>query len=454
MRVLCFSRAAVAGLTVGVAVSGLAEVSGQELRGPLEISAAAFDGMSSLRRFDALIETLAAGGELVLASSRRDAHLPGRTQQFLQQYHEGVPVYRRRRVAAAGRRRNRFDPGRHRDRDRARSAAAVPVGGGARAAGATDGRRCAVGRVCRSWSSCRFRAGATCWRTTQPCATCGPISWTPTADSSCTTRAPMREQSVGAGIGIQAPAQEAQRLAGRRRVSGLRPAAPRRDRHARPALRRRAFSRSTPRRRRLGVQRRGERRRQRVERPGGGGRACLHRFHVRLPVDPPGLARRGRQERSDIQHGQRRAGLRQCALRLSAARTGKARRPGLRRDRGRYRARIGRRRGPRADAWRDASLRPAAHGHAPARYLPDPFRDRPASRSTATCTSAAGPTLGPTRSEKTGRGGSFIFGAKKAAMCWLRTRAAPSMKPGRTCSAPPLSSWCTSRRRVRCARTT
>ncbi len=93
MRVLCFSRAAVAGLTVGVAVSGLAEVSGQELRGPLEISAAAFDDVSSLRRFDALIETLAAGGELVLASSRPDAQLQGRTQQFFQQYHEGVPVY-------------------------------------------------------------------------------------------------------------------------------------------------------------------------------------------------------------------------------------------------------------------------------------------------------------------------------------------------------------------------
>ena len=93
MRMLRISRAAVAGLTVGLAVSGPAEVSGQELRGPLEISAAVFDDMSSLRRFDALVETLAAGGELVLASSRPDTQLQGRTQQFFQQYHEGVPVY-------------------------------------------------------------------------------------------------------------------------------------------------------------------------------------------------------------------------------------------------------------------------------------------------------------------------------------------------------------------------
>ena len=93
MRMLRFSRAAVAGLTVGLTVSGVAEVSGQELRGPLEISAAAFDDVSLLRRFDTLIETLAAGGELVLATSRPDAQLQGRTQQFFQQFHEGVPVY-------------------------------------------------------------------------------------------------------------------------------------------------------------------------------------------------------------------------------------------------------------------------------------------------------------------------------------------------------------------------
>ena len=56
--------------------------------------------------------------------------------------------------------------------------------------------------------------------------------------------------------------------------------------------------------------------------------------------------------------------------------------------------------------------------------------------------------------ETNGGGGSSTFGAKKAAICWLRTRAAPSMKPGRTCSAPPSSSWCTSRGRVRYAQTT
>ena len=93
MRMLGYSRAAVVGLAASLMVAGSVAVSGQELRGPLEISAAAFDDTSSLRRFDALVETLAAGGELVLASSRPDAQLPGRMQQFFQQYHEGVPVY-------------------------------------------------------------------------------------------------------------------------------------------------------------------------------------------------------------------------------------------------------------------------------------------------------------------------------------------------------------------------
>ena len=92
MRMLCFFRAAAAGSVAIVALAAPAEVSGQELRGPLEISAAASTGISSLRRFDALVETLAAGGELVLASSRPDSQLQGRTQQFLQQYHEGIPV--------------------------------------------------------------------------------------------------------------------------------------------------------------------------------------------------------------------------------------------------------------------------------------------------------------------------------------------------------------------------
>ena len=93
MRMLGYYRAAMVGLAASLMVAGSAAVSGQELRGPLEISVAAFDDTSSLRRFDALVETLAAGGELVLASSRPDVQLQGRTQQFFQQQHEGVPVY-------------------------------------------------------------------------------------------------------------------------------------------------------------------------------------------------------------------------------------------------------------------------------------------------------------------------------------------------------------------------
>ena len=59
----------------------------------MQIAATVTSDLPALRRFDALVETLAAGGELVLASSRPDAQLQGRTQQFFQQFHEGVPVY-------------------------------------------------------------------------------------------------------------------------------------------------------------------------------------------------------------------------------------------------------------------------------------------------------------------------------------------------------------------------
>ena len=93
MRMHCSSGAAVAGTAAILALAGGGAVSGQELRGPLEISAAVSADAASLRRFDAVVETLAAGGELVLVASRPDAQLEGRTQQFFQQYHEGVPVH-------------------------------------------------------------------------------------------------------------------------------------------------------------------------------------------------------------------------------------------------------------------------------------------------------------------------------------------------------------------------
>ena len=93
MRTVCFSRAVVAGSAIALAVSGLVEVAGQELPRPLQIAATVTSDLPALRRFDALVETLAAGGELVLASSRPDAQLQGRTQQFFQQFHEGIPVY-------------------------------------------------------------------------------------------------------------------------------------------------------------------------------------------------------------------------------------------------------------------------------------------------------------------------------------------------------------------------
>ena len=93
MHNLRYLLAALVGVAAVLALAGPAEVSGQELRGPLELSAAAFEDLSSLRRYDALVETLATGGELVLAASRPDSQLQGRTQQFFQQYHEGVPVF-------------------------------------------------------------------------------------------------------------------------------------------------------------------------------------------------------------------------------------------------------------------------------------------------------------------------------------------------------------------------
>ena len=86
------SRRAAWGLAATLALALPPELSGQELRGPLEISEAASADAASLRRFNAIVEGLADGGELVLASSRPDSQLQGRTQQFFQQQHEGVPV--------------------------------------------------------------------------------------------------------------------------------------------------------------------------------------------------------------------------------------------------------------------------------------------------------------------------------------------------------------------------
>ena len=93
MRKFPCSLAAVAGMAAILALAGPSEVAGQELRESLQIAVAAASDPTTLRRFDALVETLTTGGELVLASSRPDAQLPGRTHEYFQQFHEGVPVY-------------------------------------------------------------------------------------------------------------------------------------------------------------------------------------------------------------------------------------------------------------------------------------------------------------------------------------------------------------------------
>ena len=93
MRKPCRSRAAVVGMAAALALAASVPASGQELRGPLQIRAAASADMAALRRFDALVETLTAGGELALVSSQPDGQLPGRMHQYFQQYHDGVPVY-------------------------------------------------------------------------------------------------------------------------------------------------------------------------------------------------------------------------------------------------------------------------------------------------------------------------------------------------------------------------
>ena len=79
-------------MAVACALSAPGAAPAQEQPGPLRLAAAQFDE-PALRRLDLLVETLADGGELRLASSRSDAQLPGRTQQYFQQFHEGVPVH-------------------------------------------------------------------------------------------------------------------------------------------------------------------------------------------------------------------------------------------------------------------------------------------------------------------------------------------------------------------------
>ena len=92
MRIPLHARGVAAGMVVACALSAPDAAPAQEPAGLLRLAAAQVDEQA-LRRLDLLVENLADGGELRLASSRRDAQLPGRTQQYFQQYHDGVPVH-------------------------------------------------------------------------------------------------------------------------------------------------------------------------------------------------------------------------------------------------------------------------------------------------------------------------------------------------------------------------
>ena len=368
MRKFPCSLAAVAGMAAILALAGPSEVAGQELRESLQIAVAAASDPTTLRRFDALVETLTTGGELVLASSRPDAQLPGRTHEYFQQFHEGVPVYGAgvSRQQAGGDTVSLFgtiETGIELDPlPRFQSVEALELIEQQTDAGPLTNvlPDLVILKVPSGRHVLAYRATMRDLPNVLPrCA----------QRIHRTRREPGARADRGCGQRHPGPAQEAQHLAGRRQLRGVRPPAPRRDHHPRPALRLRAFLSSAPRRPRLGFQRRGKRRRQRVERPGRRRRACLHRLYLRLLRDPPGLARRGWEERPDLQHGQCRAGLRQCVLCFSAGRTGRARCVCLRRGRERHPDRVGRHDRPRAHARRDISLRPAAHRPAPARFL-------------------------------------------------------------------------------------
>ena len=68
-------------------------VAAQISRGAVQVEATVSENADSLRRFDEHVETMAASGELVVASSRTNGPLREQEHQYLQQIHNGVPVH-------------------------------------------------------------------------------------------------------------------------------------------------------------------------------------------------------------------------------------------------------------------------------------------------------------------------------------------------------------------------
>lgn len=75
-----------------MALAAPARVSGQEFGGLLRMAAGRATDAAALRRFDAMVDTLAVDGRLRALPPQADPDLPGRTHQYFQQFHDGVPV--------------------------------------------------------------------------------------------------------------------------------------------------------------------------------------------------------------------------------------------------------------------------------------------------------------------------------------------------------------------------
>ena len=88
------SRLVIVSALAGVVILTGGRPAGAQLSpGELSVAAGSSTGVDELRQWDATLDGMTRTGELVVVSRQADRSLPGRTHEYLAQFHEGVQVH-------------------------------------------------------------------------------------------------------------------------------------------------------------------------------------------------------------------------------------------------------------------------------------------------------------------------------------------------------------------------
>ena len=88
------SRLVMVSALAGVVILGTGRQAASQLSpGEVSVAAGYSTGVDELRQWDATVDGMTRTGELVVVSRQADRSLPGRTHEYLAQFHEGVPVH-------------------------------------------------------------------------------------------------------------------------------------------------------------------------------------------------------------------------------------------------------------------------------------------------------------------------------------------------------------------------